>query len=45
MPAPKRISARTVWDIRKLDLAFDNLPSDDDKMDDPFASVDLKGTH
>jgi predicted DNA-binding transcriptional regulator AlpA len=45
MPAPKRINARTVWDIRRLDLAFDNLPSDDYELDDPFASVDLRGAH
>jgi predicted DNA-binding transcriptional regulator AlpA len=26
MPAPVRIDARKVWDIRSLDLAFDALP-------------------
>jgi predicted DNA-binding transcriptional regulator AlpA len=26
MPAPVRIDARQVWDIRSLDLAFDALP-------------------
>ena len=26
MPSPKRIDARTVWDRRQLDLAFDALP-------------------
>ncbi len=30
MPKPKRINARTVWDVRKLDLAFDALPGDED---------------
>jgi predicted DNA-binding transcriptional regulator AlpA len=26
MPGPRRIDARRVWDIRALDLAFDDLP-------------------
>ncbi|MDX3805289.1 MAG: hypothetical protein QHC89_02560 [Bosea sp. (in: a-proteobacteria)] len=26
MPQPKRINARKVWDLRKLDRAFDTLP-------------------
>lgn len=30
MPKPKRINARTVWDLRKLDVAFDNLPGDEE---------------
>lgn len=30
MPGPKRINARTVWDRRKLDAAFDVLPDNDD---------------
>lgn len=28
MPQPKRIDGRTVWDLRALDIAFDNLPDD-----------------
>ena len=28
MPAPKRIGARRVWDVRAVDLAFDDLPCD-----------------
>ena len=28
MPGPCRIDGRKVWDIRELDLAFDNLPKD-----------------
>jgi hypothetical protein len=32
MPRPRRIDARKVWDIRQLDLAFDNLPSEDGQM-------------
>lgn len=33
MPPPKTIDARKVWDVRKLDVAFDALPSpgDDDR--------------
>jgi len=26
MPKPKQVNARTVWDLRRLDLAFDALP-------------------
>lgn len=29
MPGPKRVYARTIWDVRALDLAFDALPGDD----------------
>ena len=29
MPKPKRIDARKVWDIRKLDVAFDALDDED----------------
>jgi hypothetical protein len=28
MPGPRRIDARKVWDIRALDVAFDQLPFD-----------------
>jgi len=28
MPGPKRINSRTVWDIKRLDAAFDALPDD-----------------
>jgi hypothetical protein len=30
MPQPKRINNRTVWDLKLLDLAFAEIPSDDD---------------
>jgi predicted DNA-binding transcriptional regulator AlpA len=30
MPRPKKVNARTVWDRRQLDLAFDALPEQDD---------------
>lgn len=33
MPAPKKIDARSVWDRRKLDVAFDQLPDREDKVD------------
>jgi hypothetical protein len=29
MPAPRRIDGRKVWDIRSLDIAFDQLPTED----------------
>jgi predicted DNA-binding transcriptional regulator AlpA len=29
MPGPYRIDGRKVWDIRAVDLAFDELPRDD----------------
>jgi predicted DNA-binding transcriptional regulator AlpA len=41
MPPPKRINARTVWDIRQLDEAFEALPSDGYEDGDPFQSVKL----
>jgi len=34
MPGPKRIDARKVWDVRALDLAFDDLPSEGNSWDD-----------
>lgn len=33
MPPPKEIDRRRVWDIRKLDAAFDDLPGDQDSDD------------
>ena len=39
MPPPKHINARNVWDVRQLDLAFEDLPSDDDTENDPFNSI------
>lgn len=37
MPGPKRIDGRKVWDIRKLDIAFDALP--DDEQPNPWDAV------
>lgn len=30
MPKAKKIDGRKIWDKRSLDLAFDDLPSEDD---------------
>lgn len=30
MPRPKTIDSRRVWDIRALDVAFDDLPGEED---------------
>lgn len=29
MPKPKKVDARKVWDVRKLDIAFEALPDED----------------
>jgi len=29
MPKPKKVDARKVWDVRKLDVAFEALPDED----------------
>jgi predicted DNA-binding transcriptional regulator AlpA len=29
MPSPRRIDGRRVWDIRAIDVAFDELPRED----------------
>lgn len=28
MPRPKRLDGRVLWDVRALDLAFDEIPED-----------------
>jgi predicted DNA-binding transcriptional regulator AlpA len=33
MPRPKRYGARTFWDLRKIDIAFDALPDENDRDD------------
>jgi predicted DNA-binding transcriptional regulator AlpA len=38
MPKPKRINARTVWDRRKLDEAFDIL-DDESAICDPWDGI------
>jgi hypothetical protein len=37
MPQPKRINGRTVWDLRRLDDAFEALP--DNSQDNPWDDV------
>jgi hypothetical protein len=29
MPKPKRVDSRKVWDVRRLDVAFEALPDED----------------
>lgn len=36
MPQPKRINARTVWDKRQLDDAFDALPGGNNEEDEDW---------
>jgi hypothetical protein len=36
MPKPKLINTRTVWDIRQLDKAFDELPSEGEAESDEW---------
>jgi hypothetical protein len=36
MPQPKRINARTVWDKRRLDDAFDALPGGNNEEDEDW---------
>ena len=40
MPQPKRINARTIWDRRTLDVAFEALPERDERnpWDDEVAA-------
>lgn len=41
MPKAKRINARAVWDRRRIDTSFDDLPSPDDvPRDDGWDDVD-----
>lgn len=39
MPTPKRINARRVWDRLALDRAFEALPDDGARADDPWGQV------
>ncbi|MGE0340301.1 MAG: hypothetical protein AB7O79_10540 [Xanthobacteraceae bacterium] len=38
MPPAKQIDGRKVWDVQKLDRAFDALP-DDEEAGNPWANV------
>ena len=39
MPRPKRIDGRVVWDVRELDAAVDDLPSDGEPADNPWDTM------
>lgn len=39
MPKPKMINSRTVWDIRRIDKAFDILPGRDDDTYDEWEAA------
>ena len=41
MPPPKRVNARTIWDIRQLDDLFEVLPTDENHERDPFEAVSI----
>lgn len=50
MPQPKLIGARVVWDLRKIDLAFDDLPerqavNEWDDAGDCFGQVSTSRRH
>lgn len=50
MPQPKLIGARVVWDLRKIDLAFDDLPDRQPKNEwndagDCFGEVSTSRRH
>lgn len=36
MPKAKRIYSRTVWDVRALDIAIDELPGEDSAAENPW---------
>ncbi|MGU3496400.1 helix-turn-helix transcriptional regulator [Xanthobacteraceae bacterium A53D] len=36
MPQPKRVNSRTIWDVRKLDAAFESLPGDESADANPW---------
>jgi hypothetical protein len=42
MPGPKRVDGRKIWDIRRLDIAFDALPGDDGSGDTSWDDWDEK---
>ncbi|MFK4047937.1 hypothetical protein [Roseomonas mucosa] len=37
MPQPKRVDGRKLWDLRKLDLAFEALP--DEEAPNPWDAI------
>lgn len=36
MPQPKRIDGRKIWDVQALDIAFTQLPSDNNEEHNPW---------
>lgn len=36
MPAAKRVYSRTLWDVRQLDAAIEDLPGGDTSTSNPF---------
>jgi hypothetical protein len=40
MPFPRRVDARKIWDVRDLDLAFDELPKDNAGVDASWDDFD-----
>lgn len=50
MPQPKRVGARVIWDLRNIDLAFDDLPdrqavNEWDDAGDCFGEVSASRRH
>ena len=46
MPAPKRIDSRKLWDVHRLDLAFNSLPDDNDRgLKNSFDDASVNGEH
>lgn len=41
MPSPKRVNARTIWDIRQVDNSFEARPTDEIRERDPFEAVSI----
>lgn len=39
MPRPKRIDGRVVWDVRELDAAVDDLPTDGEVAVNPWDTM------
>lgn len=39
MPKPKQIDGRVVWDVRQVDVAFDELPGQDAGRDQRWGRV------
>jgi len=39
MPGPTHIDGRRVWDLFKLDAAFDALPDENERADDVWSKV------